>query len=126
MGYPENLLYEVVEADAVIPRPDLIYTQGYIRRRISSELPGLKGNAFFELSEIASDGCSGSPVLRMQAGQDSLWYVVGVYVGQRTIEGSDPVRMAYALREEAVRDWVPDLAGISLYELSGRGAANPG
>lgn len=125
-GYPENLLYEVVQANRVDPRPDLVYTQGYIRRRISAQLPGLKGRSFFELSEIAGDGCSGSPILRMVTGQANMWDVIGVYVGQRTIEGRDPTRLGYALREEAVRDWVPKHSAASLYEISGRGATTAG
>ena len=39
-GYPENVMYEAVDNGVAQPRPDLVYTQGYIRRRVSSSLPG--------------------------------------------------------------------------------------
>lgn len=100
-GYPDNLMYEIVDNGMARPRPDLIYTQGYIRRRVSWSLPGFVGSQFFELSEPAGGGCSGGPVLRMDAGDK--WLVIGIYVGQREIEGADPVRVAYAAREESFR-----------------------
>lgn len=71
---------------------------------------------FFELSEPAGGGCSGGPVLRMGGG--NRWLVVGVYVGQREIEGTDPVRVAYAAREESFRDWQPALLGRAVIDES--------
>lgn len=86
-GYPASVMYEIVDNGLARPRPDLVYTQGYIRRRVSSPLPGLVGSQFFELSESVGCGCSGGPVLRMDAG--TRWLVVGVYVAQREIEGAN-------------------------------------
>ena len=34
---------------------------------------------------------------------------MGVYIGQRVTEGEDPVRLGYAVRADAFRDWTPDL-----------------
>ena len=48
-GYPASVMYEIVDNGLARPRPDLVYTQGYIRRRVSSPLPGLVGSQFFEL-----------------------------------------------------------------------------
>jgi len=42
-------------------RPDLVYTQGYVRRRLSNlPLDGIRGQQFFELSEAAGPGSSGA------------------------------------------------------------------
>jgi hypothetical protein len=37
-GYPEAILYETEVDGRAVPRPDLVYSQGYIRRRISRPL----------------------------------------------------------------------------------------
>jgi hypothetical protein len=52
-GYPENVLHEVITDDIALPRPDLIYTEGYVRRRLSMALPDITGTQFFELSDAA-------------------------------------------------------------------------
>ena len=45
----------------VLLRPDLVYTQGYVRRRLSNlPLDGIRGQQFFELSEAAGPGSSGA------------------------------------------------------------------
>jgi hypothetical protein len=107
------MLLEIVEEGHARPRPDLVYTQGYIRRRISDiPIPGIRGNGFFELSEVAGAGCSGSPVMLITSGP--AWLVIGVYVGQRIAAGDDLVRVGYAAREDLFRDWVPDLLGVSV------------
>jgi hypothetical protein len=115
-GYPESVMYEIVDNGVARPRPDLVYTQGYIRRRVSWSLSALVGSQFFELSEAAGGGCSGGPVLRMDAGD--RWLLVGVYVGQRETEGAEPVRVGYAAREESFRDWRPELLGRTVIEES--------
>jgi hypothetical protein len=116
-GYPSDVLHEVVKEGHAQPRPDLVYTQGYIRRRISGiPIPGIRGEGFFELSEVAGAGCSGSPVMLITSGP--AWLVIGIYVGQRITGGDDLVRVGYAVREDMFRDWVPDLLGVSVIEES--------
>jgi len=121
-GYPENVLHEVVTNGLALPRPDLIYTQGYVRRRLSMTVPGLNGTQFFELSDAAGGGCSGAPVLRRTAIAGGFWDVVGVYIGERQVEGRDPIRVGLAVREEAFRDWVPDVLGRSILDESRSGS----
>jgi hypothetical protein len=112
-GYPTDVLFEVVEDGHARPRPDLVYTQGYIRRRISGlPIPDIRGSGFFELSEVAGTGCSGSPVMLTTPGP--AWLVIGVYVGQRVAAGDDLVRVGYAAREDMIRDWVPTLLGTTV------------
>jgi hypothetical protein len=81
-GYPEAVLYDW--ADAGGASPDLVYSEGHIRRRITRDLPGMRGRAFFELSTPAGAGCSGSPVTMRRPGMQ--WQVVGIYVGERRSE----------------------------------------
>jgi hypothetical protein len=49
-GYPEDVATEVENQGHFLYRPDLIYAQGYIRRRFSFEIPVLRDAQFFELS----------------------------------------------------------------------------
>jgi hypothetical protein len=107
-GYPEDVLYDaaVKKADGTAyQNPDLIYTKGYIRRRVSFEMPGVKGANLFELSEVAGSGCSGGPMITRRGNE---WYVSGIYLGERRTQlGDGPIReLAYALRISAVRAWL--------------------
>jgi hypothetical protein len=56
-GYPIDALYDIVEEKTMraVPRPDMVFVQGYIRRRISRamSIPNVKGDQFFEVSELA-------------------------------------------------------------------------
>ncbi len=107
-GYPEDVLHEVVREGHAAARPDLVYSEGYIRRRLSdTSLPLIKGSQFFELSDQAGGGCSGSPLLK-RVNQET-WPLIGIYLGERTNDSG--VRVGYAVREEAFRDWSPDLLG---------------
>jgi hypothetical protein len=72
-GYPGDAAYERVQQGRAVLRPDLIYNEGYIRRRISEEIPQLRGQSFFELSEVAGQGCSGAPIAKFSA---PAWDVV--------------------------------------------------
>ncbi|HEY4689090.1 MAG TPA: serine protease [Candidatus Acidoferrales bacterium] len=106
-GYPEDVTYELERNGKAILRPDLIYAEGYVRRRIAHRIPTLKGISFFELSEVAGPGCSGSPIFKFGAG---MWDVIGIYVGEKLNERATSV--SYAVREDAFRDWVPGVLGI--------------
>lgn len=116
-GYPADALYDVIDerTNRVAPRPDLIFVQGYIHRRFSSALPApnVRGDQFHEVSEMGGQGCSGSPLFIQN---DGYWDVIGIYVGERLIEGG--INLGYAVREEAFRDWVPGILGRSILEES--------
>lgn len=76
-GYPEDVMREVVVEGVVRPRPDLVYSQGHIRRRLSNiELPAIRGQTFYEVSEAAGSGSSGAPMVLKNG-----WNVVGIYLG---------------------------------------------
>ncbi|MFD7012495.1 serine protease [Rhodococcus jostii] len=112
-GYPEDAAYEVVERDAMTVRPDLVYSEGHVRRRLTGvPLPAVGGGQFFELSAVAGAGCSGGPIFTRIPG--SMWNLVGIYVGERVNDRATSV--GYAVRIEAVRDWVPELLGRSLID----------
>jgi hypothetical protein len=108
-GYPEDATYEIVSGDRAKPRPDLIYTEGYIRRRTNHEIPNMIGKSFFELSDIAGPGCSGSPVFKFTK---PVWDVVGIYVGEKINDRATSV--AYAVREESFREWTPEMLCTSI------------
>jgi hypothetical protein len=108
-GYPDDSAYDLAEAGKVTPRPDLVYNEGYIRRRFTAKLPGIDGTAFFELSQVAGTGASGAPVFKFSA---PVWEVMGVYVGEKLNDRATSV--SYAVREDAFRDWVPNILGVSI------------
>jgi uncharacterized protein CbrC (UPF0167 family) len=46
-GYPEDTYHEIVEAGQAKTRPDLVYVEGYVRRRVTTvELPSIRGTSF--------------------------------------------------------------------------------
>lgn len=112
-GYPEDALYEKIDENTgrATPRPDLIYTEGYLRRRLTFNpgIPGVKGDSFFELSEIAGPGCSGSP---LYINNNRIWDVIGIYVGEKINDRRTDV--SYAVREEDFRNWIPEMLGTSI------------
>lgn len=108
--------------------PDLVYTEGYVRRRYSASVypstgssspagaARIGGTAFFELSQIAGPGSSGGPVFDLA---DPLT-VIGIYSAEKhipqviTTDDKQIVQltsMAYAVRDDAFRDWRPALLG---------------
>lgn len=116
-GYPEDAVYDLTDemAGRVAPRPDLVYTEGYIRRRLTFNpgIHGVKGVSFFELSEIAGPGCSGSP---LYINNNRIWDVIGIYVGEKINDRGTSV--SYAVREEEFRNWTPKILGTSLLDES--------
>ena len=91
-GYPEDVLYDFARRDEVgrmLQMPDLVFTQGYVRRRFSENIPGLRGRAFVELSDVAGSGCSGGPLITARG---KTWTVSGIYVGERVTETGEGVR----------------------------------
>jgi hypothetical protein len=122
-GYPDDARFD----PGALNRPDLVYTSGYIRRSYSYPLPSVRGNEFFEISEIAGSGCSGAPLVhktkRIPRGADTMWPLVGVYsVERRTevhVDGAPVIReIPYAVREESFRDWAPEILGGTVLQES--------
>ena len=110
-GYPEDAAREIVENGHAKVRPDLVYSEGHIRRRMTDiQLPGVKGRSFYELSGPAGAGFSGSPVFQKTASFD--WNLIGVYVGERITDSHGGV--GFAARVSDLSDWVPDLTGKTL------------
>ena len=117
-SYPDEIVQELVENNKVLMRPDLVYLEGYVRRRITDiQLDGIKGRSFYELSEPGTIGCSGSPVLaKNNTGQD--WMLIGVFVGNRSTTFREELSsVGYAVRMDAVKEWVPRIAKVRLTEL---------
>ncbi len=120
-GYPADVLNDLIDhsRSRVTPRPDLIYVQGYVRRRVSFELsvPNVIGSKFFEVSELAGPGCSGGPLF---VANNDVWDVIGIYAAEKKTETCDTVlTYAYATREDAFRDWKPKmLSGRTVLEES--------
>lgn len=110
-GYPQDAAYELVKDGMASVRPDLVYSEGHVRRRVTSvPLPKIMGSRFLELSGVAGGGCSGSPVLDRAPGNH--WDLVGVYVGERLDDRSTSV--GYASRLEEMADWTPSITGRTL------------
>lgn len=116
-GYPEDVATELEEEGRRIHRPDLIYAQGYIRRRIAHEIPSIRGVQLFELSEVVGQGCSGSPVYVNRGG---VWDVIGIYIGEMLTERG--TSRAFAAREDTFRGWQPPIIDRTVLEESREGA----
>ena len=99
--------------------PDLIYTHGYVRRRISKQLPVsiFRGSAFYELSEVAGEGCSGSPVIARTSIGKPFWEVFGIYIGT----ANAGFEASYAVRSDAIFNWHPKIINRTLREESSDG-----
>lgn len=111
-GYPDDATFELNYNRSVLVRPDLVYTEGYVRRRFPHALPSIAGDLFLELSDVAGTGCSGAPVTEM--GADGS--IVGIYVCEKLNDRGTSV--AYAVMEEAFREWAPSILGQSILQES--------
>ncbi len=92
----------------------MIFTSGYVRRRISFPILSIKGKALIELSSIAGEGCSGSPLFSIAPHQN--WQIIGIYLGERTNDRATSV--SYAVRNDGFVNWIPNELGKSLVEES--------
>lgn len=108
-GYPDDATSELTTGSQVVVRPDLVYNEGYVRRRYDGNLPTLRGRCFLELSEVAGIGASGAPVFQFTA---PVWEVIGIYVGEKVNDRATSV--SYAVREDAFRSWAPQSLGTSV------------
>jgi hypothetical protein len=104
-GYPVDVAYELEKEGRCLTRPDLIYTQGYIRRRINFPILRLKGTKFYEISELAGRGCSGAPIIKFTK---PIWEVIGIYAGDR-VNKNENITIAYCVRSDSFADWAPEI-----------------
>lgn len=104
--YPEDATNELVVDDRVVFRPDLIYLQGYIRRRVYTN----DDRCVYELSEPATTGCSGSPIINQNSRGSVNWQVIGIYFGNRktTYDGYD-ITVGHAVISDAICNWVESI-----------------
>ena len=116
-GYPHEVAKELSKLEENAPeRPDLIFTQGYIRRRISRELyPTIifRDKQFYELSEIVGGGNSEVPIILKNSIGKKHWEIIGIYIGEKS-EGD----LSYAVRAEAFANWVPKILGKRIIDES--------
>jgi len=115
-GYPADVLYEVVHGGFASPRPDLVYSEGHVRRRMSDiSLEHLRGRNFYELSQRGGSGFSGGPVISNRSlGPSSVWQVVGIYIGERV--SGEGISVGYATRLDSIAAWRPALLnGSSIF-----------
>jgi hypothetical protein len=107
-GYPDDVYHDRM-ASAGAPAPDLIYSSGHVRRRISYDLPAISGRSFYELSSPAGSCCSGAPVTISREPQNpNPWRVAAIYVGERR-NYENTLAVGYATRTEAIVDHWPEL-----------------
>lgn len=108
-GYPDDTSYELTHGVQVAVRPDLVYNEGYVRRRFTGSLPSIFGKSFYELSQVAGGGASGAPVCKFTSPR---WDVIGIYAGEKLNDRATSV--SYAVREESFRYWKPSTLGETL------------
>lgn len=98
--------------------PELVFFQGYIRRRISKQLHLriYTGDQFYEISEIGGACCSGSPIISKRA-MGKTWPVIAIYIGENS--SGQVTKAGYAVRLDQLYDWRPSiLKGKSILEES--------
>jgi hypothetical protein len=119
-GYPDYVAKELENttfsiSGKVLIKPELIFQRGYIRRRITRELPqGIYvGSNFYEISAVAGARCSGAPIIhRSRRGANQSWQVIGTYIGEQTSTAIHAV--GYAVRSSSIYDWQPSILGRSV------------
>ncbi len=111
-AYPEEMMFELPHDGRTDGRPDLVYLEGYIRRRTNHQIPAILGQSLYEVSAVAGSGCSGSPIIRAPRAGGGVWNVIGVYVGEKVNERG--VGVGYAVRSDAFSDWIPEILGCSV------------
>jgi hypothetical protein len=106
-GYPEDEHHDRMAAGG--SAPDLVYSAGHVRRRVSYELPSVApGRSFYELSTQAGHKCAGAPVSELT----NPWHVIGVYVGEHRSD-TGTLAVGYATRTEALHAHWPALFGTA-------------
>lgn len=124
-GYPSDVTWEIAyERFDPKMRPDLVHIKGNVRRRYSREINNeqTRGSHFYELSGIAGQGCSGSPIFIIE---NHIWHVIGIYVVEMASTysvgngESISLNVSYAVRSDSFSKWKPKLlSGLSIREES--------
>lgn len=127
-GYPEHVAFELHgKIPEIIPgvkiiKPEIVYQQGYVRRRISRNIPFdmFRGNSFYEVSEVAGARCSGAPIYKKSSVPSvttlKIWDVIGIYIGEQTSEKIHAVGIC--VRSDSFANWVPAIAGLEIASLT--------
>lgn len=114
-GYPKETAKELKMFDLnAFEYPELIFTQGYIRRRINRELyPTIiyKGNSFYEVSEQGGAGYSGSPIIDKRTIGKEYYGIIGIYVGEKEGNG-----IGYVVNSQSFVNWKPNVIGRTILE----------
>lgn len=119
-GYPDEVRYDYFTETQKPLNVPLIFNGGYIRRRMTREIPppGPLGRNFYELSTPAGSCCSGAPV----SIRTDPWRAIGVYVGERRqpdrhLSETDVIvgsAVGYATRADALVQHWPQLFGAAI------------
>ena len=113
-GYPHDVAQEPKELKPeALEKPVIIFSQGYVRRRVSNLLPVsiVPGNQFYELSEQAGQGNSGAPIILKNSIGQLKWKFFGIYNAERR-------NISYAVRAEAFSNWKPNILDKTIKEES--------
>lgn len=122
-GYASDIQHEFAVDGIMKPRPELVYEQGYVRRRLSLPLPTnqIPGHNFYELSDIGGQGWSGGPIIKSFGSR--RWPVYSIFVGEHMTaagqiatavsEATYVKRVSYGVRLSALASWSPPLLGTA-------------
>lgn len=120
-GYPDYVAEED-RTGGVAPQPgekasispDLIFRQGYVRRRMPWVLPysTMRGDIFVEVSEVFGSCCSGAPLISVHGLRQGRWDCFGIYVGEKS--GHHTQSVGIAVPADAFADWSPAIVGSRL------------
>ena len=103
-GYPDEVRHDYFTVGQRLLNVPLIYSGGYIRRRLTAEIPspGPPGRSFYELTTPAGQCCSGAPISIRR----DPWRAIGVYVGERR-QPDTGLAVGYATRADdaVVQQW---------------------
>jgi len=121
LGYPEETFYERLRSDGKAPyHPQIVNTRAYIRRLVDNTDHRMRGGgeSFYELSQLAGDGCSGAPTIAYDAPGSKTYKVIGIYKGQRQMTSSRGITssVGYATRSEMFAGWCPAILGRTLVQ----------
>jgi hypothetical protein len=105
-GYPDEVRYDFFAEGQTPLYAPLIFSGGYIRRRLSIHMPppGPLGHSFYELTNPAGMCCSGAPLSIRR----DPWRAIGVYVGERR-QPESGLAVGFATRAEALVEHWPEL-----------------
>jgi hypothetical protein len=125
-GYPESVVYENIDINGMsLPSFEMVSGKGHIRRRLMKEINSVKGNSFYELSNIVGWGCSGGPIF--EPSNDGNWKIIGIYVAQKIFYTENHIdenvkyidyAVGYALTSDSIFNWIPKILKKTILEES--------